>query len=112
VEARPEYVAGDERPRPVGYVIEISATHDDPHVAPVAGCPACAAPLATLEEIVAYRRRGNRPEVRATILVEHGEGFDRPIDACEQRCLDEIVSRLKQLGACEGQWRPQGWPRS
>jgi hypothetical protein len=128
-EVRPECVAGEEHPKPVGYIVDISATHGETKRAPVAGCPACKAPLEALEDIVAYvlprehrdstydvhimrgsmqfdRRRGNRPEVAATILIEHGEDFDRPIDACEKRCLDDIVSRLKQLGVREGQWGP------
>jgi hypothetical protein len=128
-ETRPEYVAGADFPQPVGYVVEISATHAEPHASPHAGCPLCREPLAAIEKVIAFvlprerrdsiydvhlmrgslrydRRRGNRPEVVATILIEHGDGADRPIDDCERRCLHDIVSRLKQLEACEGQWHP------
>jgi hypothetical protein len=131
-ETRPEYVAGDDAPQPVGYVVEISATHAEPHASPLAGCPLCRERLAAIEEVIAFvlprdrrdsiydvhvqsgslrydRRRGNRPEVVATILIEHGEGADRPIDDCERRCLHDIVSRLKQVGACEGEWHARSF---
>lgn len=127
-ESRPEYAAGGESLRPVGFVVDVSATHHEPHRTPVAGCPECEAPFDVLRRVVDFilpreprdsiydvhirggsmrydRRRGNRPEVVATVLIEHGAGADLPIDACERRCLEDIASRLKQLGACEGEWR-------
>jgi hypothetical protein len=30
------------------------------------------------------------------------------VDQCEVRCLEEMKQRLKQLGACERQWRFRG----
>jgi hypothetical protein len=40
----------------------------------------------------------------ATLHVLHGEGADRPVDACEEQCRQEIICKLGDLGACEGTW--------
>lgn len=126
-EKRPEQAVVGGAMRQVGFVVEISAAHGHPHAPPVAGCPACAPPLRALEQIVAFvlprgehessyqvqirwgamqyaPRRGNRPEVGASIHILHKSGADRPIDACEHQCLAEIVSGLQKLGAAEGAW--------
>lgn len=126
-DSRPERAVVGETLLPVGFIVEITATHDHPARQPLSGCPACAAPLRALEAIVAFvlpqgrrdsvydvqvrwgslqyaHRRGNRPEVTAMIHVLHAEGANRPVDPCEERCLHEITDRLKELGAAEGTW--------
>ncbi len=40
-------------------------------------------------------------EVSVTIHLFHKEGYDRPVDACEERCLKEIRGRLRALGIPE-----------
>jgi hypothetical protein len=40
-------------------------------------------------------------EVSVTIRLIHRDGYDRPVDACEERCLREIRARLRALGARE-----------
>jgi putative ABC transport system permease protein len=40
-------------------------------------------------------------EVSVTIRLIHREGYDRPVDACEERCLKEIRARLRLLGIRE-----------
>lgn len=40
-------------------------------------------------------------EVSLTIRLVHRDGYDRPIDACEERCLKEIRARLHALGIRE-----------
>lgn len=40
-------------------------------------------------------------EVTITIRLIHREGYDRPIDVCEERCLKEIRARLRDLGIHE-----------
>jgi hypothetical protein len=40
-------------------------------------------------------------EVSVTIRLIHREGYDRPVDACEERCLKEIRARLRALGVQE-----------
>lgn len=126
-ESRPERAIVGESLTAVGFVVEIAATHDHPPHEPLSGCEECAIPLRALEAIVAFvlprghhesvyevhvqwgrlqyaRRRGNRPEVTATIQILHGDGADRPVDPCEERCLNEIKGKLKELGATEGTW--------
>jgi hypothetical protein len=36
--------------------------------------------------------------VRLGIAILHRSGFDRPVDACEVRCLREIQEKLRRLG--------------
>jgi len=45
-----------------------------------------------------------RPDVSLQIWIRHRSGFDRPVDACELRCLNEMTQRLKELGVREGKW--------
>lgn len=40
-------------------------------------------------------------EVGITVRLVHRFDYERPIDACEERCLREIRQRLKALGARE-----------
>lgn len=40
-------------------------------------------------------------EVTITIRLLHRDRYDRPIDACEERCLKEIRARLRDLGVPE-----------
>ena len=54
-------------------------------------------------------RRGNRPEVTATIQVLHADGANRPVDPVEERGLHEITARLGELGASEGAWSEGAW---
>jgi hypothetical protein len=48
-----------------------------------------------------------REEITLPIRIIHHEGFDRPVDACEVRCLQEMQKRLGDLGACKGKWHGQ-----
>jgi hypothetical protein len=45
---------------------------------------------------------GGGPEIAASVTILHNKGINDPVDACERRCLSEMVSRLKALGAAEG----------
>ena len=40
-------------------------------------------------------------EIAVCIRLAHREGWDQPIDACEERCLKEIRHRLRSAGARE-----------
>ena len=40
-------------------------------------------------------------EVSVTIRLIHRNGYDRPVDACEERCLKEIRARMRALGIPE-----------
>lgn len=45
-----------------------------------------------------------RPDVQLNIEVRHREGFNREVDPCESRCVQEIIAGLRTLGAQEGTW--------
>ncbi|MCI0408644.1 MAG: hypothetical protein L0191_08780, partial [Acidobacteria bacterium] len=49
--------------------------------------------------------RGDRHDVSLTIRIFHREDFENPLDACQERCLSEMLRRLKELGAGEIRWR-------
>jgi hypothetical protein len=40
-------------------------------------------------------------EIALCIRLAHREGWDQPIDACEERCLKEIRQRLRSAGVRE-----------
>lgn len=109
---------------PIGFVVEITATHDAPPHPPMAGCEECipvrralarvahaVLPLgehaswydvAVAEGELQYDpSRHNRPELYATIAVLHKGTVNRPPDECERACLDEIRGHLVALGAHE-----------
>jgi hypothetical protein len=48
-----------------------------------------------------WRGCAGADEVSLTIRLIHRRGFERSIDACEERCLKEIRRSLKALGARE-----------
>src|SRR5262249_6566750 len=59
-----------------------------------------------LSYYVKRRPRPNvdRPDVELVIEIRHREGFNREVDPCESRCLQDIVSSLRSLGVQEGTW--------
>ena len=61
---------------------------------------AAATPAPLLE---ALARRGDvedlrRPEVIVCIMISHNGRFDQPVDASEEICLKQMISRLTELG--------------
>src|SRR5262249_39247552 len=46
----------------------------------------------------------DRPDVELNIEVRHREGFNREVDPCESRCVQEIIAELRDLGVQEGTW--------
>lgn len=48
--------------------------------------------------------RVDRPDVQLMIEIRHREGFNRDVDPCESRCLQDILASLRSLGAQEGTW--------
>lgn len=125
----PEYVyVGDER-RHVGFNLELGAAHRDPHERVAPGCPKCIPLKAALTDVIQFilpreerdsvyevhvaaqrltypSGHPNAPEVIAEIQILHRSEFQRPVDACEERCLAEMTAALKDLGSPEGPWRP------
>ena len=127
-EVWPEYLIVGGKQQQVGFELELSGTHEPgtEHVSP--GCPACRHVYRALHsiadsilpkderpsryEIGPYEQalrysavRGNRPDVTLSLKIVHRRGFDQPVDQCEMRCLEEMKQCLRQLGACERQWR-------
>ena len=114
--------------RHVGYELELFGTHDDHPLGPVTpGCSECRIvyhsllqiahsivprePRATRHAIEPYDvslcfspKRKFRKDVRLTIQLVHREGFDLPIDECEDRCLGEMKEKLKELGVRRERW--------
>lgn len=123
----PEYIFVGREKRQIGFMLELCGTHEPGVDHPAPGCPHCQRVFVALQaiadgilpherraskyEIEPYRQaisysraRGNRSDVTLTIRILHREGFEGPVDECEVRCLKEMKQRLKELGACEGQW--------
>ena len=110
--------------RPIGLALALSAVHDRPAQTPLPGCSECGPVVNALERVIDavlpkdHRRstydvdiptaeieypRGRRPEITATITILHrGDDINAPIDSCETRCANDIIAKLKALGAREG----------
>lgn len=115
-------IRGSERVK-VGFQVHLWAVHAKGARA-LPGCPKCWDLVEDLrriaEEVVPADERPSRTEltsfrpalydsrvvpgsdeVSVTIRLIHREGYERPIDACEERCLKEIRARLRVLGIRE-----------
>ncbi len=133
-EVKPEYAYIDGSPdarREIGYCVTLYGTHDHPRVPPSPGCPECVPVREALAAIIEFVRpdethashydvhinhqsleyakaRRERPDVSATLTILHRSGVSRPVDDCEDKCLREILDKLRTLGAHEGQWPANG----
>ncbi len=117
-----DYHFVNKEKRQIGFTLELTGTHEQGVEHPQPGCEHCRKVWRALTavadwiipreirdsdyEIVPYdqsiqynRARKFRPEVSLRIWIRHRSGFDRPVDACEVRCLNEMKQRLKELGA-------------
>ena len=126
-EVWPECIFVGHEKRQIGFALELSGTHAPGVEHPSPGCGYCHEVFAALQVIAAHilpreirdssyeispydqaihysHSRRNRPDVTLAIRILHRSGFERPVDACEVRCLAEMKQRLAELGACEGQW--------
>ena len=111
----------------IGFMLDLIGTHEPEIKHPDPGCEHCRRVYSALKrvagwiipkeerptayEIDPYRQaisyshaRHDRPDVTLTIRIEHRSDFDRPVDDCEVRCLNEMKQRLKELGARERNW--------
>jgi hypothetical protein len=128
-ESWPEYLMVKREKRQIGFSLELSGTHERGVEHPSPGCQHCRAVYAALQTIAVYIlprelrpsryeiesyqpaisysvSRRNRPDVTLTIRIVHRQGYERPVDECEERCLEEMKQRLRELGACERHWVP------
>lgn len=120
--SREEAVIGGEI-RAIGLKLELSAIHAHLLHAPMPGCSECRPVIAALERVIdavlpKEHRRSHyevvipvakleypstgQPEITATVTVLHNENVNDPIDECENRCLVEVIAKLRALGASEG----------
>lgn len=104
---------------PIGFVIDIFASPSEaPHLV-VPGCELCPPVRSALRALV-HHALPNGPrtffevhfpisvayhdsegQLSASIEVLHQSGANAPLDDCENACRDEIVRRLRALGARE-----------
>lgn len=105
----------------VGFEIELLGVHDAPSRPPEPGCDECVGvyedmrriarsvvpnadrpsevELRAFEPKLVYERRHHgRPAVVLTMELLHRRGYEEPVDACEERCKDEIVAALRAIG--------------
>lgn len=62
--------------------------------------------IVPMENAVRYSSaRGERPDIELVIALRHKSNYTEPLDACENKCLEHILTRLQELGVPEHQWR-------
>jgi hypothetical protein len=104
---------------PIGFVVELTASHGHPHHRPVLGCPECQPVVEALTEIAhaivprdepdvrcdihvdtgRHEFEGAKPVMTATITILHLGDVTAPQDQSERQALEEIVSALRRIGA-------------
>ncbi len=128
-EALPDHYYVKKEKRQIGFTLELTGTHESGVEHPKPGCPHCQHVWLALWEIAnwilpkeirdsdydisVYNQgiqytsvRKFRPDVSLRIGIRHRCGFDREVDACEVRCLNEMTGRLTEIGARKAQWGP------
>ena len=111
----------------IGFELTLIGTHYNPEHLPWPGCDECYKVYQDLHNIAVWilpkekrdsryelqffdfairstPKRKSRSDIELTIKILHREGFERPVDLCEVRCLNEMERKLRQLGAPEGEW--------
>lgn len=111
----------------IGFELDLLGTYYQPRHPPEPGCEECVKVYVDLKHIALWiipkevrdscyemgtfdasiryaTRRESRSEISLPIRILHREGFDRPVDACEVRCLKEMEGKLKVLGAQKHEW--------
>lgn len=127
-EVWPEYLMAQGKKVKVGFGLELCGTHGHESSRPLPGCPQCYQVFKNLEKIADWikprenrpsyyeiqpydhalheaRKRAFRPEVALVLKILHRQGFDQPVDECEELCLTEMRTKLAELGVLEGRWR-------
>lgn len=110
----------------VGFALELEGAHEHPGSEVLPGCVHCQEVFNNLERIADWIRptekrpttyeiqpfdrairyspkRKRRSEVSLTIKIIHRQGYDQPVDDCEQMCLKEMRGKLAELGVLEGE---------
>ena len=123
----PEAKQQKKEKRQIGFLLQLSGTHAAGVEHPQPGCEHCRRAWSALKDIADWivpkeirdsdydispydqsirydAMRKFRPEVLLTIWIQHRSGFDREVDACEVRCLNEMTQKLREIGARNGKW--------
>jgi len=112
----------------IGFDLMLEGTYDHSQHEEAPGCPECVKVYGDLKRIARWilptgegestyelgaydstvhyaPERKLRPEIELPIRILHRHGFQRPVDKCEETCLQEMEEKLKQLGAPRLRWR-------
>jgi hypothetical protein len=126
-----EHTVVKDKIRETGFELDLFGTHEPgtEHISP--GCANCKQVQLGLRQIADWilpheerpsiyevsmdeqsltysNHRRNRPDVQLTIRILHRRDFEKPIDDCEKRCLQEMKTRLAEIGACRHSWMNHG----
>ena len=124
-EVLPHTAFVEGRTRQIGFDLELTGTHL-PGVQATPGCEHCRRVYAVLKAIANYvlpkeqrpsryeissfdncirysPTHANRADVTLAITIGHRSGFEG-VDECEVRCLEDMKTRLRILGAQSGGW--------
>jgi hypothetical protein len=106
-----------------GFDLELHGTHDHGHTRMTPGCEHCSNTYAHLRRIAeAILPKEERPskyeippfdnslsaggggemEVVLTICIRHRNQYFTEVDACEEKCLQEMIGKLNELGVMRG----------
>lgn len=106
-----------------GFDLELHGTHDHGHTQLSPGCDLCRGTYGDLRKIAEsilpkeerlsiyeippfdsslHTRAGGRLEVVLTICIRHRSEYFAEVDQCEERCLREMIGKLKDLGVADG----------
>lgn len=121
-------VEGD-KPREVGFNLLLFGAHEDhPPVPPLPGCDKCREIYRDLHKLASWilpkeqrpsrydidvfdnairydpERRG-RADIELAIKIIHRSHYEAPVDECEVRCLNDMKTRLQELGVQHKRWR-------
>jgi hypothetical protein len=123
----PEYIYSGHERRQIGYELELAGTHEFGLSHPEPGCEHCQHVFFALRQIATYilprqkrasmyeigpfdqaiRYSGlhsNRPDIVLKLKILHRNGYDQPVDECEDRCLREVEQSLRELGVGHISW--------
>lgn len=131
-EVWPERSVSEGRAIQIGFELQLCGanthTSEDEPDHPVPGCEHCFSTYGELRQVaewilpreerpsryeigafdhslhIAPPKRRRRNEVVVSIHIMHRHDFNRAVDDCEDRCLQEMRQSLRRLGIVEGSW--------
>ncbi len=125
-EVWPENLVSNGQIVKVGFALELEGTHEHPDSEVLPGCRHCQEVFNDLRRIAEWimpaegrpttyevqpfdrairysPKRKRHPEISLIIKIIHRQGFNQPVDECEQMCLREMRQKLVELGVLEGE---------